>query len=298
MSKISRRDFIQKVVGGSAAIATTTNILSRSNILFADSPRIDRVSLGKTGIEVSRLAFGTGTNGWQRSSNQTRMGMKKFLELAERAYDRGIVFLDSADLYGSHTYIREALKIIPRDKVVILSKIWTESNDWYKVQGIPAVLDRFREEIGTDYIDIVLLHCQVTDSWLDEKKQMRDDLSAAKEKGVIGAHGVSCHKFNALKRAAASDWVEVILVRINNTGNKMDASPAEVMPVIKRAHDRGAGIIGMKLFGAGDLVTEAQRQSSLEYVLKSGNVDAMTIGFQNPAQIDDTINRVNRIVQS
>jgi aryl-alcohol dehydrogenase-like predicted oxidoreductase len=223
--------------------------------------------------------------------------MKNFVGLAESAYDSGITFFDVADTYGSHTYLREALKIIPREKVVILTKIWTAPNDWFAVQETSIVLDRFRREIGTDYLDIVLLHCQVSPNWLTETQRMRDALSQAKAKGLIRAHGVSCHTFEALKAAAASDWVDILLARINHTGSAMDDTPQNVMPVLKQAHDRGAGVIGMKIFGAGTLANESQRQISLEYVWKSGYVDAMTIGFENVGQIGDTINRVNGILK-
>jgi len=205
-------------------------------------------------------------------------------------------FFDVADTYGSHTYLREVLKTIPREKVVILTKMWTQSNDWYVVEETPKLLDRFRQEIGTDYLDIVLLHCQISADWLDETKKMRDALSEAKAKGIIGAHGVSCHSLEALKAAATSDWVDVLLARINHTGSQMDGKPQEVMPVLQQAHDRGAGVIGMKIFGAGTLVKEKQRQASLEYVWKSGNLDAMTIGFEKPDQIEDTMQRVRRIL--
>lgn len=206
------------------------------------------------------------------------------------------MFFDVADIYGSHTYLREVLKVIPREKVVILTKIWTRPNDWVNIQETSKVLDRFRKEIGTDYLDIVLIHCQVSPDWLTETQRIRDILSNAKERGIIRTHGVSCHTFEALRVAAASEWVEVLLARINNMGSQMDDKPQRVMPVLKQAHDRGAGVIGMKIFGAGNLVDEKQRQNSLEYVWKSGNVDAMTIGFENSDQIDDTIPRVARIL--
>jgi predicted aldo/keto reductase-like oxidoreductase len=224
--------------------------------------------------------------------------MKKFIELSEYVYDKDIIFFDVADIYGSHTYLREALKIIPREKVIIMSKVWNRKNDWMKIENIPTVLDRFRQEIGTDYLDIALLHCMVSPNWLEEDKKWRDDLSEAKQKGIIRTHGVSCHDIGALKAAATSDWVEVLLARINHKGARMDGPPEKVMPVLKQAHDRGAGVIGMKIFGCGDLVEESERQKSLEYVWGSGNVDAMTIGIENTSQIDDNIARISKILNS
>jgi aryl-alcohol dehydrogenase-like predicted oxidoreductase len=285
---------LQTCAAGLSAVATNTEIFATAK---TTSSKLGQVKLGKSGVTVSRLAMGTGTNGWQHQSNQTRLGMKGFVDLAEYAHETGITFFDVADTYGSHTHLREALKIIPREKVVILTKIWTQSSVWFNVQETSKVLDRFRKEIGTDYLDIVLLHCQVSPHWLAETQRLREALSQAKAKGLVRAHGVSCHNFQALKAAAASDWVDILLARINHTGSQMDDTPEKVMPVLKQAHDRGAGVIGMKIFGAGALTKEPQRQQSLEYVWKSGNVDAMTIGFESTAQMSDAINRVNRIMR-
>ena len=225
------------------------------------------------------------------------MGTKGFVDLAKHAYNSGITFFDVADIYGSHQFLKEVLKHIPREKVVIMSKIWTRSNDWLEYKGAQAALDRFRKEIGTEFIDIVLLHCQVASDWTTEFKKGRDVLSKAKEDGIIRAHGVSCHSLDALKTAAKSEWVDILLSRINHKGTKMDDKPEKVMPVLKQAHDNGKGVLGMKIYGCGDLVKEDQREASLKYVLGSGNVDAMTIGFENAGQIDDTIKRINRILK-
>jgi aryl-alcohol dehydrogenase-like predicted oxidoreductase len=299
MSHISRRNFLKTCAASFAAVATNAEILANPSATAARAMgrKLGRVALGKSGITVSRLAMGTGTNGWNHRSNQTRLGMKGFVGLAEYAHDAGILFFDAADTYGSHTYLREALKIIPRDKIVILTKIWTEPNNWLTPQDAVATLDRFRREIGTDYLDIILLHCQVSPNWILETQRLRDGLSHAKAKGIIRAHGVSCHRFEALQAAAASDWVDILLARINPAGSQMDSTPQNVMPVLKQAHDRGAGVIGMKIFGAGALTRAEQRQQSLEYVWNSGNVDAMTIGFENAVQVEDTITRVSGILK-
>ena len=287
MKKFTRRDFIKTSITGT--IAAGSGFISKPAELFAGDGKPELIPLGKSGVTVSRIAFGTGTRGWELESDQTRLGMKKFIELSEYVYDKGIIFFDVADIYGSHTYLREALKIIPRDKLIIMSKVWNRKTDWMEVKSISAALDRFRKEIGTDYLDIVLLHCMVSPNWPEEDKKWCDDLSEAKQKGIIRTHGISCHDLGALKAAAASDWVEVLLARINHTGARMDGPPEKVMPLLKQAHDRGAGVIGMKIFGCGELIEEDQRQKSLEYVWGSGNVDAMTIGIENSSQVDDNI---------
>jgi aryl-alcohol dehydrogenase-like predicted oxidoreductase len=296
MKKFTRREFIKTSLTGT--MVAGSGLILNSAQLYAGENKISLINLGKSGVSVSRIALGTGSDGWRRESDQTRLGMKKFIELAEYVYDRGIIFFDLADAYGSHTYLREALKIIPREKVVIMSKIWIREADWKTDESIPLAIDRFRKEIGTDYLDIVLIHCMVSPNWLEEQKEQRDDLSEAKQRGIIRAHGVSCHDFGALKTAAGSDWVEILLARINHRGAKMDGPPEKVMPLLKQAHDRGAGVIGMKIFGCGDLINVNERQKSLEYVWDSGNVDAMTIGIENKAQVNDNISRVSRILNN
>jgi len=297
MQKINRRDFLQKSFAGVTGLAVGSKLPFGLRESIASEHKIDQVNLGKSGIQVSRLAWGTGSNGWQFVSNQTKLGTKGFVDLAKHAYNSGITFFDVADIYGSHQFLKEVLKHIPREKVVIMSKIWTRSNDWLEYKGAQAALDRFRKEIGTEFIDIVLLHCQVASDWTTEFKKGRDVLSKAKEDGIIRAHGVSCHSLDALKTAAKSEWVDILLSRINHKGTKMDDKPEKVMPVLKQAHDNGKGVLGMKIYGCGDLVKEDQREASLKYVLGSGNVDAMTIGFENAGQIDDTIKRINRILK-
>ena len=158
MNKITRRNFVKQTMLGSAGFVLGNNVLATNLNIFSKGEKIDQVVLGKSGIKVSRLAWGTGTDGWKRVSNQTKLGMKKFLEIAEYAFVSGITFFDVADIYGSHEYLKEVLKHIPREKIVILSKILTSSNDWLEFKGAQQALDLFRTEIGTDYIDIVLLH--------------------------------------------------------------------------------------------------------------------------------------------
>jgi len=295
MKTISRRKFLQTSVAGAAA--ATTVLVSGQNNSFAANEKIDMVDLGKTGIKVSRIAWGTGTKGHKHSSRQTKMGVKEFYKITDFAYECGINFFDSADQYGTHTYFRSALKNYPRDKIVVLTKMWTNPSDWMKIMPVSKFLEISLKELGLDYIDIVLLHCMTLPDWPAEKEVFMNDLSKANEKGIIRAHGVSCHSLPALQTAATNDWADVILARFNNTGDYMDHYPQTVLPVLKAAKKRGAGVVGMKIFGNGNLVSEKQRQSSLEFVLKSKAINAMTIGFESTDQITDTVNRVNKILK-
>lgn len=290
MRQISRRHFIQTGIVGAAAVSA-----GFTNLSYASLPAIDKVKLGKVGLLVPRLALGTGTHGGNQSSDMTRMGINNWLKIARHAYDRGISFYDAADSYGSHQNVKEILKTVPREKATLLSKIWTRPESWNK--DTPAkTIDRFRKETGSEYFDMLLLHCMTNGKWQEEKKAYIDALSEAKQKGIVKAVGLSCHSFEALRIAASDPWVDVILARINPEGVIMDSHPDEVMAVLKQAHNNGKGIIGMKIFGEGKLVQESQREKSLKYAINSKNVDCMTIGFTSAEQVDDALARVIRIV--
>jgi aryl-alcohol dehydrogenase-like predicted oxidoreductase len=292
MKQISRRHFLQAGLIGAAAL--TTGFTSTAFIGPATSA-IDKVKLGKTGLLVPRLALGTGTHGGNQSSDMTRMGVENWVKIARHAQERGMTFYDAADLYGSHQNVKEILKHVSREKATLLSKIWTRSEKWN--QDAPsATIDRFRKETGSEYFDILLLHCMTNAKWQEEKKPYIEALSLAKQKGIIKSVGLSCHSFDALKVAAEDPWVDVILARINPEGVIMDASASEVMAVLQKAHDNGKGIIGMKIFGEGRFTEEAQREKSLQYAIGSKNIDCMTIGMTSIEQVDENVDRIMRIV--
>jgi aryl-alcohol dehydrogenase-like predicted oxidoreductase len=246
----------------------------------------DEIVLGHTGIRTSRLAMGTGTVGFGGASNQTRLGTSPLTRLLLDGYnENGLRFFDSADSYGSHPYIGAALKKIPRDKVTVLTK--TDTRD---PAGVREDLDRFRKELGVDYIDVVLIHCVTESDWTTRYRGVMDVLSEAKQKGTIRAHGVSCHSIGALRAAAASPWVEVDLVRLNPIGSHMDADPDTVIKVIKQMRTQGKGIIGMKILGQGDL--RSKPAEAIRYALSTGVLDAFTIGAESPQEQKDLIQRI------
>lgn len=293
MNPISRRHFIQTGLIGAAAISAG---LPHNALAKTKAAQIDKVKLGKTGLTVPRLALGTGTHGGNQSSDMTRMGVDNWLKIARYAQERGVTFYDSADLYGSHQNVKEILKSVPREKATVLSKIWTRPEKW-NPDTPSKTIDRFRKETGSEYFDIMLLHCMTNAQWQEEKKPYIEALSEAKQKGIIKVHGVSCHSFDALKLAAEDPWVDVILARINPAGLIMDASADEVMTVLQKAHDSGKGIMGMKIFGEGRFSEESQREKSLRYAIGSKNVDCMTIGMTSMEQVDDAVSRIMRIVE-
>ena len=273
------------------------NTKTGSSISLPTDP-FQTVTLGKTGIKSSLVGFGTGFNGYQRQSHMTRMGKEKAISLLHYAYNKGVRFFDCADLYGTHPYMADVLKSIPREKIVIGSKIWVRKG------GIPEqerpdaniVVDRFRKELKTDYIDLVQIHCMTDASWTDQQKRQMDILDNLKAKGIIRAHGVSIHSLAALKACITSPWVDVVHTRINAYGESMDdKDPDVVAAVIDKIHKAGKGVIGMKLIGNGKFRNDPEKiDRSLQYVMDSGSVDTMIIGFETPEQIDDYAIRVTK----
>jgi aryl-alcohol dehydrogenase-like predicted oxidoreductase len=287
---MQRRDFLRRTVTGIGATWLSSKVAS-AEPSFLDAPALpqkhnahDEITLGNTGIRTSRLAMGTGTHGSGGASDQTRMGALTQL-LLNGYHENGLRFFDSSDSYGSHKYVAAAIKQLPRDKITVLTK-----SDTRTPAGLRADLDRYRRELGTDYIDIVLIHCTQEADWTTRYRGCMDVLSEAKEKGIIRAHGVSCHTIGALRAAAASPWVEVDLVRLNPIQSYMDAAPATVISVIKQMRASGKGVVGMKILGQGDL--RSHPSEAIRYALGTGVLDAFTIGAASTTEQNDLARRI------
>jgi len=294
MAEFTRRHFIRTGVTGAIVASGAISALMANP---ASPVKVDTVDLGKTGLRVTRLAMGMGTNGWNHASNQTRIGLEKYKLLVQAGLDRGIRFFDTADTYGSHAYVKEALKMVPRDQVTVMTKIWTENLEWHPLQPVDQIIERIRQELQTDYLDIVLLHCMTKANWTEDKKRFMDDLSEAKAKGLIKKVGFSAHDFGALESGVNHEWPDIVLARINNKKVRMDGEPEKILSLLEIAGNKGKGVLGMKIFGGGGLVKEEERISSLEYVVNCKKVDAMTIGMEDPAQLHDTVDRLMGFVQ-
>lgn len=295
MQSITRREFISGVLAGAGGL-----LLNGTGDAQQKPPvrsPTEQVTLGKTGIKTSFVGIGTGVRGWLRQSNHTRMGKEAFIRVIRHAYDNGITFFDTADLYGTHPFLRDALKGIPREKIVVQSKIW------FRPMGLPELvtdakraIDRFRTELGTDYIDSVLLHCTTEANWTDELRAMCDVLQDMRGKKIVRAHGTSCHSLPALKTAQASPWVQIQLARINHRGTAMDGKPEEIAELLRQMRAAGKGVIGMKIFGEGRFSAPQEREESIRFVLAQRCVDSFIIGFEKPEQIDETLGMMKRIL--
>ncbi len=283
---MKRREFIRRTAYGmGAAWFGATGFTADAFTLPQKFSASDTVNIGKTGIKTSRLAMGTGTVGSGHHSHQTALGVKGLSDLLLNGHDQGLRFFDAADTYGSHPHVAEALKHLSRDRVTVLTK--TFSRD---AAGVRADLDRFRRELGTDYLDICLMHCVTESDWTERYRGAMDVLSEAKQKGIIRAHGCSCHSIEALQAAAKSPWVEVDLVRINPIGSHMDADPVTVVNVLHEMKAAGKGIVGMKILGQGDM--RNRQDEAIKYALSLGVLDAFTIGAESKSEQEDLIRRI------
>lgn len=299
MSKfsINRRKFIGALGLGTAHVLFSNPLYANSSRVYGMDP-LQKVRLGNSGIETTLLGIGTGVHATNRSSFLTRQDMGKSIDVIEHAYDKGIRNFDLADTYGTHPIMAEALKKMDRDELTLTSKIWVRDG------GIPEkerpdadkVVDRFRKELNTDYIDLVQIHCMVDENWTETQKKQMDILENLKAKGIIRAHGVSVHSLSAMKDAVKSPWVDVIHVRINPYGIAMDKpEPAEVVDVIHQLHESGKGIIGMKLVGNGKLRGDSEKiDNALRFVLGLGSIDMMIVGFETTDQIDNYLDRMKK----
>lgn len=298
---MDRRKFIKAGIAAGTLIGTNIRNVSyalpysvdgetgSNNEAFLKS----KVALGATGLTVPLMAMGSGTSGWNNASNQTRIGMDAFTKLAQNAYDRGMRFFEMAESYGSHPFFGAAMKGMPREELTLLTKI-------AKTGGVSAAetrakLDSFRKELGTDYIDIILMHCMTSGGWAENRQGVMEGLSRAKEEGIIKAVGISAHNFEALQEAVESPWVDVILARINPFQSHMDGTPDTIRELLGEARRNGKGVIGMKIFGEGRHVKEEEREQSLRYALTESNIHCMTLGFESITQMNDAIARVVRI---
>ena len=295
--RISRRDFLQRTAA-LAGVAIATPLSPHAAEVAAKRTAADQVTLGNTGVKLSRLGIGTGSN----SGNVQRgLGRESFNRLLRYAYDEGITYIDTAQGYQNHDWIRDAIKGLPREKLYIQTKMPGSADKPLEL------LDRYRKDLGVDYLDTVLVHCMVKKNWCDEQKRVMETLGEAQEQKIIRLKGVSCHSLPALGAAAQTDWVNVNLVRVNPQGKWIDG-PVEnwnqsgdditpVMKEIKTMRAKGHGIIGMKMIGNGEFTKAEDREKAIRFAMAHREIDAVVIGFKSTQEIDEAIERMNRALR-
>jgi predicted aldo/keto reductase-like oxidoreductase len=291
---LSRRQFLERSASAAGALLLTSCSWFGSQAA-ARRTAVDQVTLGKTGLKLSRLGFGTGSN----SGNvQYALGRETFNKLIRYAYDQGITYFDCAQAYKTFEWIGGAIKGLPREKLFLQSKVPGKPDE------VLAAIDHHRKVFDTDYVDSLLIHCMVKDRWTDEWKRIMDAFDEAKEKKWIRAKGVSCHSLPALRAATASNWTEVHLVRVNPQANHIDGMEetwdkpghdlAPVLAELRTMRAKGRGVIGMKIIGNGEFTQPEDREKSIRFAMSRPELDAIVIGFKSTAEIDEAIKRTNQ----
>lgn len=287
---MQRRDFIRSSLLAGAPLAAVQRRLFGGPTGYAENPTrryaYDKVTLGPDGLRPSRLAMGTGTSGFRGASNQTRkLGVQGLTDLYRFGADNGLTFWDTADAYGSHPHLRNALQHIPREQVVIMTKSTSKT-----AKGMRDDIERFRRELGTDYIDLLLLHAVREEDWPVQRRGAMDVIDEYRQKGIVKSRGISCHSLPALRQVHKQEFIDVDLARVNAIGARMDADPATVIEELCKIKAAGKGVIGMKILGEGvlrDRVGEA-----LQHALALDCIDCFTIGAENRSELADLIRRV------
>ena len=293
----TRRNFLK-----SSVAAAVIGGAGRS--LIADTTKraaTDWVTLGKSGVQVTRLAFGTGTHGGRV---QREFGQDQFTRLVRHAYDRGIRFFETSETYpGMPQMLATALKGVPRDTYRLMTKYRTPRDSY----AAKDTIDQFRGELNTEYIDILLLHCVRPAGWAQEYAGAADGFSDAKSKKVILAHGASVHGLPALRNFPGNKWLDIAMIRMNHTGTRMDSidpngsQPGNVDKVVahtRKMHAQGAGVISIKLVGEGSFTAPEDRDAALKFAMGLGCVDSVTLGFKSTAEVDEAIARMNRALNA
>lgn len=290
MSRLSRRDFLKGSLA-TGALAATGNLP-----LYAARPQAtDWVTLGKSGVKVTRLALGTGTFSGR---TQRELGQQEFTRQVRYAYDRGIRFFETAESYGEmHRMLGIALKGIPRESYKLMSKVTTR-------EGVDpqAKIDELRKLANTDYFDIMLLHYQHAGTWPEDTVRWQDGVLEAQNKQAVLGHGASVHGLPALRRFPGNKFVDIAMIRMNHNGTKMDAEDyrtrglgnvGEVVDHVKQVRKEGMGVISMKLAGEGAFTTREDRQAAMRYAFRNAGVDCVTVGYKSTAEIDEAIENLN-----
>lgn len=296
-TRFSRRQFIQGSLTAAGALALGAgSVVSGAVASTGKRTAVDQVTLGRTGIKLSRLGMGTGSNSGQV---QHDLGREGFNSLVRYAYDQGITYFDCAETYKTFDWMADAIKGLPREKLFIQSKIPGQP------ENVLNAIDRHRKVFNTDYVDTMMIHCMIKDRWTDQWKRIMDGFDSAKEKGWIRSKGVSCHSLPALRAATDTPWSEVHLVRVNPQGRRTDGEEEsvwndtihEISPVVaqvKAMHAKGRGVIGMKIMGNGEFLTAEDREKSVRFAMSLPELDSVVIGFKSRAEIDEAIQRINR----
>ncbi len=291
MSHCSRRNFLKAGLAAGALAGTASLPIKAAS----GGKATDWVTLGKSGVKVTRLAFGTGTMSGQV---QRDLGQDQFTRLVRYSYDQGIRFFETAESYGEmHKMLGIALKGLPRDSYRIMSKVTTRP-------GVDPMdkIDELRKLANTDYFDVLLLHYQHVATWPTDTVRWQDGVLEAKHKSAVVGYGASVHGLPALRQFPGNKWLEVAMIRMNHKGIKMDGEDfntrepgnvPEVVEHVKQVKGDGMGVISMKLVGEGAFTNRDDRKAAMRFAFRNAGVDSVTVGYKNTAEVDEAIENLN-----
>lgn len=290
MSDRSRRHFLKTGIAAGALASVGAPLLQAER-----RTAFDKVTLGKSGVKVTRLAFGTGTN---NGHVQAALGQQEFSKLIAYGYERGIRFFETAESYATPGMLGEALKPFPRDSYVLMSKVTTDPDTDPR--------QRFDEMLRThkaEYFDIMLLHWQHNDHWVADTRRWQDGIDEARAKKIILSRGASVHGLPALRQVPGNEWLQIAMIRMNHKGTRMDgldrqdANNTEYIPEVvdhvKQVRQQGMGVVSMKLVGDGAFIRHEDRVAAMRFAIRNAGVDCVTVGFKNTQEIDEAIDNLN-----
>ncbi|HMD39916.1 MAG TPA: aldo/keto reductase [Candidatus Acidoferrum sp.] len=289
MRRHDRREFLK-----TGLVASALAFAGGLPLKAARQSATDWVTLGKSGVKVTRLAFGTGSFSGRV---QRDLGQDGFTRLVRHAYDQGIRFFETAESYSDmHRMLGAALKGIPRDSYRIMSKVTT-----YAGGNPQEKIDELRGLANCEYFDVLLLHWQHSGTWPTDSRRWQDGILEAEARKAVVSHGASMHGLPALRQAPGNKWLDVAMIRMNHKGKSMDAEDyatdglgnvSEVVTHVHEVRKQGMGVISMKLAGEGTFNRE-DRQAAMRFAFKNAGVDSVTVGYKNTAEIDEAIENLN-----
>ena len=303
---MKRRQFIETTLAGMGAVGAQLawNVQSRAGESDTESAPFSTDPVAPVqltpNVKTTRIGLGTGVHGSMRQCNLTRMDRTQAINMVRYCYDQGIRFFDVADMYGTHEIVRDALSDKPRDSYTLSTKVWCHPG------GIPEkerptadiLVERFLKELKTDYLDMVQIHCLTSDKWLEQFGYQMEPLEKLKQRGLIRAHGVTCHALQAAQMAAAHPWVDSMHIRINSANIRMDGSWDQNVEACRTARKNGKGVIAMKILGEGAIKSAQERKRSTDAVTRLDCISTMIVGFEKPEHVDEFLTNVQETLKA
>ena len=228
---------------------------------------------------VSKLCYGT----LSLSNLQNFDTAENKVKLLNYAYEKGINFFDTAELYDNYNILKEFIKDKDRDKIIIASKSYA-----YDKNTAEYSINKALKEMNTDYLDVFMLHEQDSGNNFLGHYQAVDRFMKYKDKGIIKHFGISTHRVEAVKDSLKFNEIEFVFPLINYKGiGIQDGTFKDMSEALKMAKEHNKFIMAMKIYGGGHLINEAEK--AFKYVDCLNYVDSIAIGMSTVEEIDANI---------